>query len=453
MPIDIVERARRYVAKMPPAISGQGGHNSTFAAAVALVKGFDLTIEQARPILAEYNQRCEPAWSVAELEHKLTSASGTVDDRKRGWLIGEPGIDGKKSSPPRAQEITTPKPKPKFDNEKLKAFAARWRPHVNTAWLADRSFIDPFNLSADEFLASLYEASEYVLVFTNQTSQGDAVWPRDTLPVSSPEGVWFLIQPVDGKVHPNPRSLDKEGQPKFSRRSEESVTRFRFLVLESDEADPRDWIGALVQLYLPIAAIYTSGKRSIHVLIRCDADSIGEWRDFSASVMKPIFIRLGADEQVVATSVRLSRLPGSLREGWTDKKGEYHRFKRPQLQKLLYLNPAPKVKPICALEPVRDSISLWRARSLKFLPPDVASVIESANAQNLNEVIQALETYEKPLPDSTHSFENCLTALDWFSTSHDARELLARLRAHAPDEFNQRNQTSVRETGARRGTN
>jgi primase-polymerase (primpol)-like protein len=38
----VVERARKYVAKLPPAISGQGGHNATFHAACVLVLGFCL---------------------------------------------------------------------------------------------------------------------------------------------------------------------------------------------------------------------------------------------------------------------------------------------------------------------------------------------------------------------------------------------------------------------------
>jgi len=70
----IMERARAYVAKMPPAISGSGGHNATFAAACALVRGFALSTEEAFEILEEYNLRCEPPWSEWELRHKIQSA-------------------------------------------------------------------------------------------------------------------------------------------------------------------------------------------------------------------------------------------------------------------------------------------------------------------------------------------------------------------------------------------
>lgn len=70
-----IQRARAYLAKMPSAISGNGGHNATFAAACALVRGFALSEEDAYEILAaDYNPRCEPPWAEWELRHKVRSA-------------------------------------------------------------------------------------------------------------------------------------------------------------------------------------------------------------------------------------------------------------------------------------------------------------------------------------------------------------------------------------------
>lgn len=72
---EVVERARKYVARMEPAISGQGGHDATFAVACRLVLGFGLSEGDARVVLGEYNQRCQPAWSDRELQHKLSQAA------------------------------------------------------------------------------------------------------------------------------------------------------------------------------------------------------------------------------------------------------------------------------------------------------------------------------------------------------------------------------------------
>jgi hypothetical protein len=70
-----IQRARSYLAKMPSAISGQGGHNVTYTAACILVRGFALSEDDAYDILAEdFNPRCEPPWTEWELRHKIRSA-------------------------------------------------------------------------------------------------------------------------------------------------------------------------------------------------------------------------------------------------------------------------------------------------------------------------------------------------------------------------------------------
>ncbi len=81
-----VERARRYLAARPPAVSGSGGHVATFLAARAVVVGFDLGPETAWPLLCEFNERCEPPWNPRELRHKLDSAARDAK-AERGFLL------------------------------------------------------------------------------------------------------------------------------------------------------------------------------------------------------------------------------------------------------------------------------------------------------------------------------------------------------------------------------
>ena len=70
----IIDRARSYISKMLPALSGNGGHAATFAAACRLVQ-FGLSFEEAMSLLAEWNDtHCKPTWTEAELKHKLVSA-------------------------------------------------------------------------------------------------------------------------------------------------------------------------------------------------------------------------------------------------------------------------------------------------------------------------------------------------------------------------------------------
>jgi hypothetical protein len=53
-----VRRARAYLAKLPPAIEGNGGDRQTHAATCYLVREFAPDVAAALPLLKEYNARC-----------------------------------------------------------------------------------------------------------------------------------------------------------------------------------------------------------------------------------------------------------------------------------------------------------------------------------------------------------------------------------------------------------
>ncbi len=72
---NIIERARRYLAKLPPAIQGSGGSTATFNAA-RVIHGFAFTGEPAMRLFKEWNStHCTPVWEESELLHKLTDAA------------------------------------------------------------------------------------------------------------------------------------------------------------------------------------------------------------------------------------------------------------------------------------------------------------------------------------------------------------------------------------------
>jgi hypothetical protein len=70
-----IERAQAYLTRIEGAVSGQGGHDQTFRAACVLVQRFGLTVDEAFPLLWEWNRTCVPPWSEKELLHKLQDAS------------------------------------------------------------------------------------------------------------------------------------------------------------------------------------------------------------------------------------------------------------------------------------------------------------------------------------------------------------------------------------------
>ena len=71
---NVIDRARRYLEKIPPAVAGQEGHTATLIAAEHLVRGFSLSDDDALALLAEWNLSCEPAWTDGELRHKVKQA-------------------------------------------------------------------------------------------------------------------------------------------------------------------------------------------------------------------------------------------------------------------------------------------------------------------------------------------------------------------------------------------
>ena len=72
--LGVVERARRYLARIDPAIAGQHGDAQTFRVCCRIVRGFALSDEEALDVLSEWNFRCKPPWSERELRDKIARA-------------------------------------------------------------------------------------------------------------------------------------------------------------------------------------------------------------------------------------------------------------------------------------------------------------------------------------------------------------------------------------------
>jgi hypothetical protein len=69
-----LERARRYLSALPPAIAGQHGDAHTFRTCCRLVRGFALSDHDALTVLQDWNARCDPPWPERELVRKLVHA-------------------------------------------------------------------------------------------------------------------------------------------------------------------------------------------------------------------------------------------------------------------------------------------------------------------------------------------------------------------------------------------
>lgn len=120
----VIERARKYIAKMPPAVSGQDGHGRTFRVACILVMGFGLPEADAMGLMHEYNQGCQPAWSEKELLHKVRCAGKQTGER--GYL--------RNVGPDRWQDVPVP--------TNYQESAGKPEPRQTTLLDATRAYVD-----------------------------------------------------------------------------------------------------------------------------------------------------------------------------------------------------------------------------------------------------------------------------------------------------------------------
>jgi hypothetical protein len=292
---------------------------------------------------------------------------------------------------------------PEFSIAKLRGLVQAVPP-ISPEWFIERSPVDPRKVTPGEFIEQCFGAGERVIVFTVFKGPGDFLWEvgkggyrlgekrgvkavRSNLPVDGgKDGVWYLCNPVDGAWHPNPRRAGA-----YSRRSQESVTAWKHMVVESDETKTRKlmayalkdaepllragdeegarlllekagrkpwadrmllepvekwpalaaqyfaeaqeipglWNKFLAMIPLPIKAIYSSGGDSWHALIEVNQATKADFDTYLRNSAKKFLPIMGADPGAM-TPVRLSRLPGCTRGG--------------REQRLIYLNPAPWVK-------------------------------------------------------------------------------------------------------------
>lgn len=306
---------------------------------------------------------------------------------------------------------------PDFKIGKLRGLVAGV-PACEPEFFIERSPIDPRKITPGEFFEHMFAPGERVIVFTEFKGPGDYLWEvgrggyrlaaerdvkavRSNLPIDGgADGVWYLCNPVDGLWHANPRRGGR-----FSRRSEESITKWRHMVVESDEVkkmkqkanalqttgpllregkldqvemclalckdpkwaeemmrDPSEkrwneigarllaearempglWNRLLAMAPLAIKAIYSSGGDSWHALVNVDMETKADFDSYLRTLAKRVLPKIGADPGAM-TPVRLSRAPGCTRGG--------------KLQRLIYCNPNPSPAGI----PIRD---LPKLRSL-----------------------------------------------------------------------------------------
>lgn len=329
------ERAHAYVAEIPGAVQGNHGDCQTLAVTNVLVWDFALSPSEALTILREYNTRCAPPWTDAELIRKIQSAERQSHYKPRGNLLDSTVcVSRVRADLSFAAYKGTPDVRidPATATEN---FVKGIRCDEVDLWEAS-PIRPPDDWTNDGALlvAMLHAQSDNVNVVVNYRvgTNGKArpagvgvTLPRDEMirqlqkgEFSSEAGGWLRMNPLDGRGV-----------------ADTNVTAHRFALIECAGLPLELQLPLLAKLPLPIAVIINSGGRSLHAWVSVRAENLEDYRRTVARMLV-LLAKFGVDGKNKNPS-RISRLPGVVRRIGAAGDGR---------QRLLYVNPEPQQKAI-----------------------------------------------------------------------------------------------------------
>lgn len=329
----------QYILPCQEGTNGEG-EKTFFNALLACAQRFPERIREWAEMVNE--ARCQPLFSPGETEHKVLDALRIANS---ATLTG--GAQYIQNTKKLYKQPTNNASQNGYHS--LSEVIKDVMPKITSAWLWWRSPIVPDSQSAASFLARLYEPGEKLYVTTKLRSKEgyileagsrEALETLRRISIENSEGVWYLPNPITGQ-------LAKSQSGGFSYRCKEAVSSFKYIAFESDTVRPADWLNFIVTLQIPIAAIFETGGKSVHTLVKVKVSTLEEWKE-CAEVLKEKLSPYGADPAMFQIQ-QTCRLPGCLR-GSTGKE-----------QRLLYLNPNPSYTSILEM-PLRETRAAVLAR-------------------------------------------------------------------------------------------
>lgn len=302
--LSVPERAGRYLDTLPPAVSGQDGSGATFRAAAVLVHGFALPEDTALGLLlAHYNARCAPPWTMSELTHKVRSAAASPSDKGRGYLLEQDEVPAP-AAPPVDLRPKWPVPDPARI-----AAAVKNGPSALELW--KRS---PVLLDVDD---GSNAARIITALFTNTTTPDPllCIGKSSREFATRPLSFWTSRRQVAdfALIVPSPMSA-RTGKTKEGKESEhtlENTGARRFLVVEFDTGTADEHAARLWHLsgFAPLALVVHSGGKSLHGWFPVGDSPPGDVERFARYAAS-----LGADPALFRNRSQFVRLPGGTRE-------------------------------------------------------------------------------------------------------------------------------------------
>ena len=309
--MEVIEQAQRYLKAIPPAISGDGGHNQTLYAARTLVWGFELSDAQAMQLLKEWNDTCQPPWSDRELEHKLREARTKPFDKPRGWLIS--------SSEFRSRTVYKPDIKRDQEENKEKEQLPEGEYDLTDSEKIDlpTGYTNGFKM----LLRSCFKEGDGVRVMGG--FELPTVEPDPNGGLVKPQEWWLeklicevednAINKIYWRAKGKPLGVYLGVNPMLpdSRGKDSEVAAYRHCLLEFDKISLRKQWLLITMSKVPCAAVIYSGRRSIHAWVKVDAPDREEY-DKRVNLLYNHFKAYKPDTQN-KNPARLSRCPDAKR--------------------------------------------------------------------------------------------------------------------------------------------
>lgn len=303
------DQAARYIAKCPPAISGQAGHNTAYSVIVSTVHGFALDESSAFRLLSGWNATCQPRWSDHELRHKIRDAIEKPHDKPKGWKLNQTPRSVKsnrqqnqsatKSNASNRESVTPLRPiKYKLKSEDLpEPIPDGTRELIKALFNADDGIRIAPAVIKDE--REVPDSGGICLSRTEWIKKLDAVGgdPNRIFKSSSRTGIYIAINPY-----------------KIGGTKDDDVTSLSRALVEFDDGlSPEEQLNLYQQMKLPCAAIIFSGGKSVHAWVKVDAKDRQEY-DERVRILYAHFRECGFKlDEKNKNPGRFSRLPNCMR--------------------------------------------------------------------------------------------------------------------------------------------
>lgn len=274
----------------------------------------------------QWSRRDHGRYKPGECWRKWDGFRGSATPVTAGTLVAL--AKGQGWCPPRTERPASPDHELDWDDEIGRGRDADALHVVRQEWVQDEDIQEPGDgwdpvRDLSTYISALFQSDEHVAYVTDSWQSEDGrhlpkkgCWDRTAgqllealqgcagdlgavIGDCNPEvGAWIRFNPVDGKGV-----------------RDENVTSFRYALIESDELPIPRQLALVKELELPVAALVHSGGKSLHAIVRVEADDYAEYRnrvDFLYEVCQRNGLVLDRQNR---NPSRLSRMPGVTRNG------------------------------------------------------------------------------------------------------------------------------------------